>query len=198
MRVSRCELTIERQVMSHCECAVCFGPQIERTFYMATMSPEKIEKPVTKEPQPKAATDAAYQPRPLPWTRNDTNFWLDTALLIVFLAVLAITGILQFVFPGPMKAADWSLWGYDYSAWQTVQSLSIGVFAVLVIVHLILHWAWVCGVISVRFSRHLGRRVRILEPMLTLYGVAFLALCLFSILAVVGLAEFQIVEPPAQ
>lgn len=135
-----------------------------------------------------------YQPKPLAWTRNDTNFWLDLVLLINFLVVLSLTGIVQFVFSVTRVADGCSLWGYEHDAWQWAQAVSIGVFAVLVIVHLILHWAWVCGVIAVRFSRHLGRRIRIVEPMLTLYGVAFLAACLFLILAVMGLAEFQIVE----
>jgi len=153
---------------------------------------------IEEDSKSNAAAQPAYKPRPLAWTRNDTNFWLDLALLIVFMVVLAITGIIQFVFPTPADAGSWSLWGYDYRAWQLAQSISIAFFAVLVIVHLILHWAWVCGVISVRFSRHLGRRVRIVEPMLTLYGVAFLAFCLFAILAVVGLAEFQVVEPSVE
>ncbi len=152
----------------------------------------------TDDSKSNPAAQPLYKPRPLPWTRNDTNFWLDLALLIVFMAVLAITGIIQFVFPAPADASNWSLWGYDYRSWQLAQSFSIAFFAVLVIVHLILHWAWVCGVISVRFSRHLGRRVRIVEPMLTLYGVALLAFCLFVILTVVGLAEFQVVGPPAK
>jgi len=140
-----------------------------------------------------AEPNRGLQP-PNRWSRNDTNFWLDTALLIAFLFVLCTTAIAQLVFPSSADAAGWSLWGIDYSGWRMVQSVGIGAFAVLVVIHLILHWTWVCGIITSRLSRRLGRRVRVVEPMTTLYGVTFLAFCLFVIGAVFLVAEFRIVD----
>ena len=143
-----------------------------------------------------AATPPATssKPAPLKWTRNDTNFWLDAALLITFICILVLTSITQYVFPEARAAADCALFGWSFDDWRLAQSVSIVVFATLVVLHLVLHWAWVMGVIAGRVSRHLGRRVRVVEPMTTLYGVAFLTLCLGLIAAAVVVAELQIVE----
>lgn len=146
------------------------------------------------ESRPAESVDRRNAPAPLKWTRNDTNFWLDAGLLVAFLSVLGITAIAQYVFPVARETVGWSLWGMDFDGWRTAQSVSIGVFALLVLIHLILHWAWVVGIIGARLSRHLGRRIRIVEPMTTLYGVAFLTFCLFALGAAVMMAEIFVVE----
>ncbi len=134
------------------------------------------------------------QPSPMKWSRNDTNFWLDATLLILFLSILVLTAITQYVFPAASDAANCSLFGWDLDEWRLAQSVSIAAFALLVVIHLVLHWTWVMGVIAGRFSRHLGRRIRVVEPMTTLYGVAFLTFCLALIGAAVVIAELQLVE----
>lgn len=153
-----------------------------------TIGPPAASDHVTTKP------GNSNQPSPMKWSRNDTNFWLDAALLIGFLWILILTAITQYVFPAAGDAASCSLFGWDFDKWRLAQSISIAAFALLVVIHLVLHWTWVMGVIAGRFSRHLGRRIRVVEPMTTLYGVAFLTFCLGLIGAAVVIAELQLVE----
>jgi uncharacterized membrane protein len=45
------------------------------------------------------------------------------------------------------------LWGLGYDQWQTIQFGMVAALALGILIHLMLHWSWVCGVIATRLAR---------------------------------------------
>lgn len=117
------------------------------------------------------------------FTRTDTNFWLDFTLLVVFLVVLWSSVVIVFVFPPGTQADHWSLWGWGYDQWCEFQFSMISIFALCVLVHLMLHWTWVCGVITSRLGTKKSAAAQN-NGSRTLLGVGLLIV----ILTVVGMA----------
>ena len=116
------------------------------------------------------------------------NFWIDVSLLLVLLVLLGwISAVLQFVFPAPTAAAGWSLWGLDYDRWHDVQFSVLCLFAAGIVLHVMMHWNWVCSVIATQIVRS---RERPDEGMQTIYGVATLIVLLHLIGAGVIAAMF--------
>jgi len=99
------------------------------------------------------------------------NFWLDTLLLILFMMILWSTAVVRFVFPAGTTAVGWQLWGWSYDQWVDVQTVSISLFGLAVLVHVMLHWTWVCGVIAKRFSK---KKTKLEDGTRTLWGVGLL------------------------
>jgi hypothetical protein len=111
--------------------------------------------------------------------KTEINFWLDTFLLILFTFYSWVTIVLRFVFPPATKAEGWALWGLDYLAWSDIQFAALAVFAGSILLHVMLHWSWVCGVINgwVR-KRQPDSGPRQDNGTRTLWGVALLiAIC---------------------
>ena len=81
-------------------------------------------------------------------TKTDVNFWLDTFLLCVFLILCWVSIILRYAFPAPGLTEGWTLWGLDYLAWTDIQFITLCVLASGILLHVMLHWTWVCGVVS--------------------------------------------------
>ena len=126
-------------------------------------------------------------------SRTVLNFWLDASLLIV-LIVLGITAVIvQFVFPPGVAARGWMLWGMSYGKWTSLQFAELCILCVGVLIHVMLHWTWVCSVATRRILR-----IRQLpdDGIRTVYGVGFLILLLLFSAAVVAAAIFTIREPP--
>jgi len=120
------------------------------------------------------------------------NFCLDVCLLAVFVALSTVTAILQFVFPAPIGAEGWSLWGWDYTSWHDLQFGIICVMAAAVLLHVMLHWPWVCGVIATRILR---TKQQTDDGIRTIWGVATL-IVLFHVVAItVGAALFMVESP---
>lgn len=107
-------------------------------------------------------------------SRTAINFVLDSCLFVVFVTTLWTSALLQFIFPPATQADGWSLWGVGYDGWHRVQTGCLIVFSLAVLLHLVLHWTWVCGFISGRLTRMLGRPVTTNEATRTIYGVATL------------------------
>jgi hypothetical protein len=83
-------------------------------------------------------------------SRTLVNFWLDSLLLLVF-ALHSITAVIvQFVFPPGVAAKGWALWSMNYGQWCSVQFFFLSVLAFGILVHVMLHWSWVCGVMSIK------------------------------------------------
>ena len=112
-------------------------------------------------------------------SKTDINFWLDTFLLLAFTFLCWISIILRFVFPPATKADGWKLWGLDYLAWSDLQFAVLCVLAASILLHVMLHWTWVCGVVNgwVR-KRQTAPGPKQDTGTRTLWGVALLiALC---------------------
>jgi hypothetical protein len=117
-------------------------------------------------------------------SRTDVNFWVDVLLLVVFLTLVWVSVILRFVFPPATTAVGWTLWGLAYDDWVGVQFSVLATLALVVLLHVMLHWSWICGVVAKSLSWRRARPIRLDEGTQTLYGVGLL----IALVNVVGLA----------
>jgi len=127
-------------------------------------------------------------------SRTFINFLLDSVLLAAF-ALLVWSGvIIRFVFPPGPDAQGWFLWGLAYDQWQTIQFAMVAVLALGILIHVMLHWSWVCGVLATRLGS--GKKAKIDEGAQTLYGVGLL-LVIFNVLGLaIAIAALSIQAPP--
>ncbi len=125
-------------------------------------------------------------------SRTLVNFFLDLLLLAITLAVIWTTCLLRFVFPPATRAGGWTLWGVDYDGWSNVQSTLLGAIALAILVHLMMHWNWVCGVIAARLLRRSGR---VDDGIQTLYGVGTLIVFLLATTGLLIAAGLMIRAP---
>ncbi len=120
------------------------------------------------------------------------NFWLDTVLLVFFLALVAVSVVVQFVFPPPANAEGWLLWGQSYGAWLSIQFGILCALGLAILLHVMMHWSWVCGVISTKFSRSKNRMD---EGIQTIIGVGFLIVLLHIVGGFIFAAWVTIQKP---
>jgi hypothetical protein len=120
------------------------------------------------------------------------NFWIDVSVLVLLSLVGWVSAVLQFVFPAPTAADGWSLWGLDYDRWHDVQFAFLCLFAAGIVLHVMMHWNWVCSVIATQI---LQVRQRPEEGMQTIYGVATLIVLLHLIGAGLIAAMFSVHQP---
>ena len=127
------------------------------------------------------------------WTWGDVNLVLDAALLVVFSALCFAAVVVRFVFPPGPAAKGWTLWGLDYDAWGGIQFGLVAALALGVLVHVMLHWSWVCNMLAGRF---LGSRTgRVDDGLQTIYGVGLLIVLLNVVGGAVAAAVLTIRGP---
>lgn len=126
-------------------------------------------------------------------SRTVVNFLLDTVLLVAFVLLVWCSVVVRFVFPPGPSATGWKLWGYDFDQWAGLQFSLVGALFVGIVVHVMLHWSWVCGVLASRLSS--DRKGRVDEGLQTIYGVGLLIAVLATIGIGVGAAVLA-VRPP--
>ncbi len=129
-------------------------------------------------------------------SRTVVNFILDAALLLITLALVFTTAVLRFVFPIPSAAAGWTLWGSGYDGWANFQSILMATVSGAVLLHIMMHWSWVCGVVVARILRRRGSQARLDDGRQTLWGVAMLIVVLNILALLVGVAYLSITPPP--
>ena len=130
-------------------------------------------------------------------SKTTINFWLDTFLLCVFLALCCVSVIVRYVFPPATDSAGWKLWGLDYLAWADVQFFTLCLLAASIVLHVMLHWTWVCGVIGnwTRKSQLGASTPKQDNGSRTLWGVGLL-IVIFNVLGlVIAAASLMIKEP---
>ena len=135
--------------------------------------------------------------RKLTFTRTHVNFALDCALLLVFVALLWVAVVVQMVFPPGTVAAGWTLWGLSYTHWADIQFGLLCVLALGILVHIMLHWTWVCGV-AVKLLRRgqTGEKKTLDDGTRTIYGVATLIVILHVVGLAIAAASLAIQAPP--
>lgn len=121
------------------------------------------------------------------------NFWLDAVLMLAFVALSITAVIVQFVFPPGVTAKGWLLWGMDFGQWSSIQFAALAVLGFGVVVHVMLHWQWVCGVVV---RKLLHRKELPDDGIRTIYGVGLLIGLLLTGATIVGIAMLTIQMPP--
>ena len=111
------------------------------------------------------------------------NLTLDALLLVLLVIELALAVIVRFAFPPGTSAGGWRLWGAGYDDWAQARDAVLAGFTAAVVVHVMWHWTWVCGVIGARFRSGDARTVKD-DGSWTLWGV----ILLIGVLHVVGLS----------
>mgnify|MGYP003339151558 CR=1 FL=1 len=129
-------------------------------------------------------------------SRAIVNWFLDLALAFSLLFALWTAALLKFVFPSGLAGAGWTLLGWNKEAWSNLHFASLFFFTVLALVHVMLHWSWVCGIVAQQLSRKLGRKVNFDDSMETLIGVAILVAAL-HVLGGMMLAAMMLIREPA-
>lgn len=125
-------------------------------------------------------------------SRAVLNFWLDAVLGVLFVLLSMTAVIVQFVFPPAVAARGWTLWGLTFGEWSSLQFGLLAALGFGIIVHLMLHWSWVCGVTA----RRIFRLAEIPDLGLqTIYGVGLLIVVLFLGAVVTGVAMMTIRMP---
>jgi len=125
-------------------------------------------------------------------SRTLVNFWLDGLLAVIFVAMCIVAVIVQFVFPPGTAATGWSLWGLSFGQWCSVQFTLIAILSLGILVHVMLHWTWVCSVLT---KRVLHKSELPDDGIRTIYGVGLLIGILLMGAIAVGLSQWMIVSP---
>ncbi len=156
-----------------------------------TGAPKKQKTPLLHHDDHEHATPAAAR-APGRVSRTLVNFWLDGLLGLLFVKLCITAVIVQFVFPPGVAARGASLWGMNYGRWCGLQFGLLAVLALGILLHVMLHWTWICSVLSKRVMKWPEVPDSGLQ---TVYGVGLL-ICLLLIGAVTfGIAQWMIVMP---
>jgi hypothetical protein len=120
------------------------------------------------------------------------NYWVDLGLFVIFLGHAFVVGVTQFVFPNGPIAYEYRLWGLDYSTWRQVQFGFFSAFTLGLLLHLMLHWNWLCCVTNTHVrNRPPGRD----DGGRTLWGVGLLV-AILHLLAIGLLWAAWAIESP--
>lgn len=128
-------------------------------------------------------------------TRPAWHFIVDVVMLVAFLGLLFTAGLVEFVFPPGTRAQGWSVWGFDYDAWSRARLVCLALFTIMVVVHLILQWSWVCNFITNRINKATGRKGKLPDGIKTLYGVGTLIAVLGGIGGLIAIAAITVHTP---
>ena len=131
--------------------------------------------------------------RPIAMSRTIVNFLLDTFLLAAFAVLIWTAVVVRFVFPPANHARGWSLWGLSLDAWLSVQFAMVATLTLGILLHVMLHWSWVCGVIAARIAG--DKKAKIDNGTQTLYGVGLLIVILNVLGVAVAAAALAIRGP---
>ncbi|MBX3444430.1 MAG: hypothetical protein KF774_18670 [Planctomyces sp.] len=116
------------------------------------MNAQDQQPDAVAEPERAPARECGpVSPRPrrpqVPW-RTAINFWLDGLLAIVFLTLTWVAAVIRFVFPAGREAYGRRLWFGGIEAWRDAEFSLICGLALLIVLHVMLHWNWVCSIAS--------------------------------------------------
>jgi hypothetical protein len=119
------------------------------------------------------------------------NFWLDLVMSIEFLGLVLVSTIIRFVFPAASAAAGWTLWGRGIDDWMSLQFALVAVLAFSILVHLMLHWSWVCGVFFGKLWKRPGKKLPE-DGIRTIYGVGLMIVILNTMGLLIALAALMV------
>jgi len=115
-------------------------------------------------------------------SRSLLNFLVDCVLLVIWAGLMFCSVVVRFVFPAGSEAIGWRLWGLSFDHWSSLQFNLVATLSLGVLVHLMLHWSWVCGFLATRLSG--SKKAKVDDGLQTIYGVG----ALIVLLNLIGLA----------
>jgi hypothetical protein len=130
-------------------------------------------------------------------SRTALNFFLDLVLFTITVCLLFVSALLRFVFPPPSASAGWTLYGYGFDAWANAQFVLLCLIGVAALLHVMLHWSWVCGVVVTRLLGRKGGQAKLDDGVRTLYGVAMLIGILVLVGILLGICSLSVQPPTA-
>lgn len=128
-------------------------------------------------------------------SRTAINFAVDTLLLTITITLLFVSAVLRFVFPLPTEASGWMLWGHGYNGWANVQFGLLCLIAMAILLHVMLHWSWVCSVALTRLAGKSAKEAKLDDGTRTLYGVGLLIVVLTTVGLCVAAASLMVRSP---
>ena len=126
-------------------------------------------------------------------SRATLNFWLDSGLMVLFISLAIVATIVQFVFPPGTGARGWALWGMDFNQWSSLQYGLICAFGFASVIHVMLHWSWVCTIVTRKLLKQTETPD---DGIQTILGVGLLIGLLLISALIVGTAMMTIQMPP--
>lgn len=123
------------------------------------------------------------------------NFWLDVILLISFVVSLWAAAVIRVCFPPGTVAHGWSLWGFSFDQWWDFQFAMQCLFAFAVLLHVMLHWTWVCGIVTSRLWRSADGKRQWSDGERTLLGVGVLVVIMVVTGIPLAAAMFTVQNP---
>jgi hypothetical protein len=130
-------------------------------------------------------------------TKNDINFWLDGFLLVLFCALSWASTVVRFVFPSGPEAGGYTIWGWNHAQWSNLQFVLLATLAAAVLLHVMLHWSWVCGMVVSKMRKQRGAAASVVrqDGSRTLWGVGLLILVFHAIAIGVAAAALSLQSP---
>lgn len=126
-------------------------------------------------------------------SRTIVNFLLDSLLLATFAVLVWSAVVVRFIFPPAYASRGWTLWTMSLDQWMSIQFAMVAILALGVLIHVMLHWSWVCGVIAARIAR--DKKAKIDDGTQTLYGVGLL-IVIFNVLGLAIAAAALMIRGP--
>lgn len=108
--------------------------------------------------------------------KNTLNFLVDVVTLLVMLAMVCTGLVMKYALPPGSGGKGLVLWSLTRHEWGDVHFwLSVAIAALLVL-HVLLHWAWVCGTVRrlMGLAQPTGRARRFRDNALAVFSLAVL------------------------
>ena len=124
------------------------------------------------------------------WSHYSTiiNFWLDVLLAVIFMVQAWMLAVIHYAFPrgaGP----NWKIWGGTPLDWSETLLTTYCVFAIGIVLHVMFHWEWICGVVATRILRKKATKD---DGSHTLVGVGVLVVLIHVLIGGVLLARMSL------
>ncbi|MDY7110369.1 MAG: DUF4405 domain-containing protein [Planctomycetota bacterium] len=111
----------------------------------------------------------------MPLRKNTLNFIVDLLTLLTILTMIGTGLIMYFTLPPGSGSRGLILWGLGRHEWGDVHFWASVALGVLLILHVALHWSWVCGTIRRLLHGPSTARGRVRSRLDNAYGIVFLA-----------------------
>ena len=110
--------------------------------------------------------------------KNTWNFLIDLLILLVFVGKIWTGLLMRYILPpGQGRGRSWTLWGMNRHDFGNIHFYLGIAFIILILIHIWLHWAWLCNTTANLFSPN-RRRGTIIA---LIFMIALAALTILSL-----------------